>query len=119
MTLDELAGMWYILPRELPGGERYAAIELLALGQGRIIIGRFDDEGSWELGFCYESLGMAIEAILEWDGARGTEPDGWVRAVGFAGGIRRRPGADRHREYLDDGSINSRVLYGWEPRGAV
>ncbi len=102
MTLTDLSRM-YLHPRALPDRSRYACVQPLLLGQGEIITGRFADAAEWEHGWCYDTLEGALQALEEWDGADGTEPTGWVRMIRPDGPIRRRPGGDPAREYVDRG----------------
>jgi hypothetical protein len=100
-ALDFLDRQFYLFPRILPNG-RWAAVQVLLLGQGRITEGSIEGiTGGYDRGWCYETLAGALTAMMEWDSESGVEPGGWVRAFGGCRGTRRRTFGDSEKEYVD------------------
>jgi hypothetical protein len=93
---------WYRHVRELPDGLTWAAVE-----QGpvtcSVIRARFDDPGTVADVWNFEDAPSAIAALNAWDGAPGTEPDGWVRSIRSTMPCRRRPGGDPAKQFFDLG----------------
>jgi hypothetical protein len=48
--------------------------------------------------WCYHNVWDAMEALASWDGAEGTEPQGWHRHPTTG---RRRPDGDPGKEYVN------------------
>jgi hypothetical protein len=90
----------YAGKKVLADGERWAAVEYLALGRAQIIVGRVDAyQDGWETSYMYGHRGEAVRALLAWHGEGSTEPDRWLRCFSVGKPTRRRPGADPGREY--------------------
>ena len=85
----------YVIVRDYPNGIRAGIVKLL-MGTGRICIGSIT---SWDSGydeaFCYDTVGEAIIALLNWNGEG--EPDGWFRNPSTG---RRRPDGNKSQEYM-------------------
>ena len=75
---------------------RYAAVWQLAY-TAAIIEGTIGDRAGYSRRWCFEDLASAVQALNEWDGAEGTEPEGWHRSPHDG---RRRPDGDASREYV-------------------
>lgn len=71
----------------------YKAIHPL-LFHHMMIIGRIDESVSYEDRWCYADFECALEAFQSWDGAEGTEPEGW----------HKHPNTGRTRTKLEDGT---------------
>ena len=91
MNVDE----GYVIIRDYPNGIRAGVVPLIT-GTGRIVIGSLRN---WSTGydeaFCYDTVGEAVIALLQWNGVG--EPDGWFRNPGTG---RRRPDGDKAKEYI-------------------
>ena len=87
----------YPIKRLLLGGERWAAINTLTLGQARIIVGRVDDM-EIETGYMYATDLECGLAWGRWLMRGGDEPSGWLRATDGKR-TRRRPDGDPEKEY--------------------
>ena len=58
------------------------------------------DLTKWGYGdrWCFSSLAKAVQALDDWNGEEGTEPQGWHRHPDTG---RRRPDGDATREYVE------------------
>lgn len=74
---------------------------VLAVGKMSISNGRLYwdvHQGGYSDFYCYESVELASNGMLEFDLSRETEPNGWHRHASTG---RRRPGGDASREYVN------------------
>lgn len=88
-----------IRQRTLDDGRNLCVMPLL-LGQGRLTLG-FGEHG-YDVGYCFETLGDAIDAFDHF--REGEEPRGWRRCIQQGQPIRRRAGdVDDTYELIEDG----------------
>jgi hypothetical protein len=92
----------YLDVRELPDGEHWTGVELMACN-ARIVTARIDDVFGIEASWQFETAAAAFRSLAAWSGLAGTEPDGWIRASRYCKPFRRRPNGDPAFEYLDHG----------------
>jgi hypothetical protein len=59
-----------------------------------MIIGRIDDVVGYEDRWCFQDFKCGLEAFNAWDGAEGTEPEGW----------HKHPHSGRTRKKMPDGT---------------
>ncbi len=74
MTKEQLEELGYFMPRLLPTGE-WAGLHQMMFTTGLCII---DAPLSIKTRWCYESLGGALVALLQWDG-QGHPPGLWIK----------------------------------------
>jgi hypothetical protein len=85
----------YVMIRDYPTGMRAAVVPLIT-GTGRLIVGTVQEwQSGYDEAFCYDSVGEAVIALLNWNGIG--EPDGWFRNPGTG---RRRPKGEVTKEYV-------------------
>lgn len=79
--------------------EHMVAVTPLMWGMALITIGPGgkDYDGGYDDCWEYQKLDDALLAFARWDGAPGTEPEGWYRHPASG---RRRPGGDPAKEYV-------------------
>ncbi len=80
--------------RTLPDGRIGYAFPML-FGNGRVAVGSAREPMSFDDAWCYDSVPLAVAALLRWDGTG--EPTGWKRHIATG---RRRPGGDASKEYI-------------------
>jgi hypothetical protein len=76
----------------------------VTFGRGRIVTTTLDGLG-YDRHWCYETVLAAILAAAVWDGAPGSDPDGWVKAHDG----RRRWMNDQATGYCHCGTITDRA----------
>jgi hypothetical protein len=101
-SLEDLEFLQYLICdcgylgfKPLPG-RRYAAVVPFNYTTS-IVDGRMGDRAGYDRRWCYHTADQAERALDAWNGAPGTEPEGWHRALHDG---RRRPAGDAAREYM-------------------
>lgn len=79
-------------------GNRYVAIVNFVYTVGIISGERIHETIGYDDRWCYENMALAHKAFEEWDGAVGTEPQGWHRHPNTG---RRRPDGTPESEYIN------------------
>jgi hypothetical protein len=99
--------------RVLLDGIRWSAIEVTAMIECRILVGRLAVVDSYDAFFSYPNIEKAIYWIVRWDGDVGTEPDGWISAWAWGQDfVRRRIEGRPETEYEDRCGLCSSVVSG-------
>lgn len=93
-TDTQMQDMGYTQWRELPDGT-ILAVGPMALGNGRLFVDI--NSYGYEDCYCYDSLELATQSMIDYDPEKDVEPQGWKRHP-FSG--RRREGGDETREYV-------------------